>query len=169
MKRAMAGGMRLGLAALVVALGACAGQAAPSPTSRSTPAPSAGAATVAIDDAGCTASGPLSLTAGPIRIEVANHGAALANFELLRFIVDGSFEALATHSEAEQARLEAGEDPLGPPDWAVEVTRAEVEPGEVGLLSATAKAETLAVVCAFVEPGVGVLAGPYLVGPVEVH
>lgn len=162
----VAGIVVLGLA---LAVAACSGATTPIPASAPSPSSSPATSAVAIDPGGCSGSGPTSFAAGQVRINATNGTVDLANFELLAIGPGGSFEELAAHVEAERDRLDAGQDLLGAPAWITELTRAEVAPSGSGLLSASAGAGTLAVVCALVDPGVGVVAGPYLVGPLEVR
>ena len=147
---------KLAANALVVLLASAALAACATPAAT-------GPATVTLTDDGCGRSGPETLSTGSITLEVRNESGGLGNFEMLR--LDGSFVELVAYVAEEQARIAAGQPPLGTPATVTEVGRLLLNPIGTGVLEATLTAGTYAIVCAQLIASEDVVLNLFLVGP----
>jgi hypothetical protein len=105
--------------------------------------------TATLNDEGCSVDGVVAFDSGPVRIEVDNQDAKdRASFQLLRIGEGGTFEAFDAHVAEEQSRIDAGEDPIGAPAYATEVTGTLIDAGTQDQLEARLDEGNYVLVCA---------------------
>lgn len=109
-----------------------------------------------MNDEGCRVSGAMTLDPGPVRIEVDNQDATdRASFQLLHIEPDGTFESFDEHLADEQARIDAGEQPLGFAGLATEMSGTLLAAGMQDQFEVTLDEGNYILVCADWADGPG--------------
>lgn len=161
--------LRRGLVLVSLILAACASPAETPSASSSEVMPLVDTSlTATLTDVECRLEGPRQLEAGQVEILVINQDSAdRGGFQLLRIRESGTYDDLSTHVAEEQARIEAGEEPIGIPAYAFEVVGTLIESGTQERLTATLEDGVYAVVCADWAEGPSgrlLIVGPLTVG-----
>lgn len=136
--------------------GSPSGQSAPTQPAATDNEPEVVALSVVLDDDGCRVTGSTTFDPGPVRIEADNQdGTDRASFQLLRIAPDGSFDTFDQHLAEEQARIDAGQEPLGFAGLATEVSGTLIAAGGQDTLEATLDEGDYILVCADWADGAG--------------
>ena len=137
-------------------LGSPPSQPSPTQAAETGKQPQAVELTALLNDEGCRVSGAMTLDPGPVRIEVDNQDVTdRASFQLLRIEPDGTFESFDEHLADEQARIDAGEQPLGFAGLATEMSGTLIAAGMQDQLEATLDEGNYILVCADWADGPG--------------
>jgi hypothetical protein len=152
--------------------------ASPTPTPTPTPTPRTSpvateAGTITLTDEGCTWIGNPSPITQPVllTIDVVNETDTFASFDLHR-LTAGTWDDAAAWIRAEHEALQTGgENPLGPADFAEQITDEfdAVAFAQSQLTQVVRIPGTYGVVCSSNEPPPGAVFGNYLVGPLVIE
>lgn len=157
-------GPAIGLAALLLA--GC-GQAGSATSDAESPTPAPASVQVTLTDEGCELNGAAELTAGPMTFAMVNETAGIFDLDVWRLDEGREYDELAAHVTEEMRRFEAGEPPLGHPQFAQLVTETATEPGAGAELPAELEPGTYGLACiAFIGPEE--LGGIWAAGPIQV-
>jgi hypothetical protein len=148
----------------------------PTPTPTQTPRPSpvaTEAGTITLTDEGCTWIGNPSPITQPVllTIDVVNETDTFASFDLHR-LTAGTWDDAAAWIRAEHEALQTGgENPLGPADFAEQITDEfdAVAFAQSRLTQDVRIPGTYGIICSSNEPPPGEVFGVYLVGPLVIE
>jgi hypothetical protein len=122
---------------------------------------------VTLDDTDCTLAGDSELPAGPVEIHMDNATDGQFDLDLWRLQEGHSYDELVAHIDEEMRRIEAGEPPLGHPDFADLIAESTAATGADGELRTDLLAGTYGFACIYF-PSTDDLGAIRSAGPLEV-
>ena len=122
------------------------------------------AGTFGLSKASCSYSGPPTLEAGEVLLQLSSVGGT-ADFDLWRLDEGHTYPELVSHIDEERRRSEAGEPPLGHPTFATLVAEASTDADGVGSLTTTLEDGVYGMACIRFDEETGGIwaAGPFTV------
>jgi hypothetical protein len=168
MKLSLVALLALGLFAVTVA--GCGGgdetppEATPAePATAATPASEPGAHRLTLTDTECAYEGATTFSSTEtFEAEVVNESPKLGGFEIAKLDEGHTFAEVEAYVESERERVAQGLEIVGPPIWMTRGERAQLEPGQTGMLVSTVTPGTWVLWCLQEHPPTAFFVMPVL-------